>query len=103
MNRVPKISAWLALWLFIAAALAIFPGAAAGQSGETPGIMQTVQYNEEYGGRVYSGTLDIRIQSETGGPPPGELALIDPSGDRTGLRPGRSTSAIRLAAFITCG
>jgi hypothetical protein len=85
MNRVTKISAWLAIWLFIASALAIFPGAvAAAQSGETPGIMQTVQYNEEPGGRVYRGTLDIRIQSETGGSPPGELVLTDPSGDRTG-------------------
>lgn len=85
MNRVTKISAWLAIWLFIASALAIFPGAvAAAQSGETPGIMQTVQYNEESEGPVYRGTLDIRIQSETGGSPPGELVLIDPSGDRTG-------------------
>ncbi len=85
MNRVTKLSAWLAIWLFIASALAIFPGAAAtAQSGETPGIMQTVQYNEEYEGRVSRGTLDIRIQSETGGSPPGELVLTDPSGDRTG-------------------
>ncbi|HEX9882409.1 MAG TPA: hypothetical protein VGA79_00435 [Desulfobaccales bacterium] len=60
MNRVTKISAWLAICLFIASALAIFPGAAAAQ------------------------TLDIRIQSDTGGSPPGELVLIDPSGDRTG-------------------
>ncbi len=60
MNRVTKISAWLAIGLFIASALAIFPGAAAAQ------------------------TLDIRIQSETGGSPPGELMLTDPSGDRTG-------------------
>jgi hypothetical protein len=60
MNRVTKISAWLAIWLFIASALAIFPGAAAAQ------------------------TLDISIESETGGSPPGELMLIDPSGDRTG-------------------
>jgi hypothetical protein len=60
MNRVTKISAWLAIWLFIATALAIFPGAAAAQ------------------------TLDIRIQSETGGSPPGELVVTDPSGDRTG-------------------
>ncbi|OGR29028.1 MAG: hypothetical protein A2139_02325 [Desulfobacca sp. RBG_16_60_12] len=60
MNRVTKISAWLAIWLFIASALAIFPGAAAAQ------------------------TLDIRIQSDTGGSPPGELVLIDTSGDRTG-------------------
>ena len=84
MNRVTKISAWLAIWLFIASALAIFPGAvAAAQFGETPGIMQTVQY-EEPGGPVYRGTLNIRIQSETGGYPPGELVLTDPSGDRTG-------------------
>ena len=70
MNRVTKISAWPALWLFIAAALAIFPGlAAAAQSGETPGIIQTAQYNGESEGQVYSGTLDIRIQSETGGSP----------------------------------
>ncbi len=41
MNRVTQISAWLAIWLFIASAPAIFPGAlAAAQSGETPGIMQ---------------------------------------------------------------
>ena len=60
MNRVTKISAWLAIWLFIASALAISPGAAAAQ------------------------TLDIRIQSETGGSPPGKLVLIDPSGNRTG-------------------
>jgi len=61
MNRVTKISAWLAIWLFIASALAISPGAAAAAQ-----------------------TLDIRIQSETGGSPPGELVLTDPSGDRTG-------------------
>jgi hypothetical protein len=60
MNRVTNISAWLAMGLFIAAALAIFPGAAAAQ------------------------TLDISIESETGGSPPGELVLTDPSGDRTG-------------------
>ena len=60
MNRVTKISAWLAIGLFIIAAPAIFPGAAAAQ------------------------TLDIRIQSDTGGSPPGELMLADPSGDRTG-------------------
>ena len=60
MNRVTKISAWLAIWLFIASALAIFPGTAVAQ------------------------TLDIRIQSDTGGSPPGELRLTDPSGDRTG-------------------
>jgi hypothetical protein len=46
--------------LFIASALAIFPAAAAAQ------------------------TLDISIESETGGSPPGELMLTDPSGDRTG-------------------
>lgn len=85
MQRVSKLSAWLAIWLFIASALAIFPGAvAAAQSGETPGIMQTVQYHEEYGGRAFSGTLDIRIQADTGGYPLGELVLTDPSGDRTG-------------------
>ena len=85
MNRVTKISAWLAIWIFSASALVIFSGAvAAAQSGETPGIMQTVQYNQEPEGRVYRGTLDIRIQSETGGSPPGELVLTDPSGDRTG-------------------
>ena len=60
MNRVTKISAWLAMGLFIIAAPAIFPGAAAAQ------------------------TLDISIESETGGSPPGELVLTDPSGDRTG-------------------
>ena len=49
MNRVTKISAGLAIWIFIATALAIFPGAAAAQ------------------------TLDISIESETGGSPPGEL------------------------------
>ncbi len=85
MKRVTKISAWLAIWLFIASAPAIFPGAvAAAQSGETPGILQTVQYNEEYEGRVYSGTLNIRIESETGGSPPGSLVVTDPSGERTG-------------------
>jgi hypothetical protein len=85
MNRVIRISAWLAIWLFIASVPAIFPGAAAAaQSGETPGIMQTVQYNEEYEGRVYRGTLNIRIQSEDRGSPPGELVLTDPSGDRMG-------------------
>ncbi len=89
MNRVTKISAWLGIWLFIASALTIFPGAvAAAQSGETPGIMQTVQYNEGSEGRVYSGTLDIRVQSETGGPPPGELVLTDPSGEMTGPEAG---------------
>ena len=61
MNRVTKISAWLGIWLFIAAALVIFPGAAA--------VAQT---------------LDIRIQSEDRGSPPGDLVLTDPSGDRTG-------------------
>jgi len=60
MNRVTKISAWLAMGLFIASALAIFPGAAVAQ------------------------TLDISIESEAGGSPPGELVLTDPSGDRTG-------------------
>jgi hypothetical protein len=85
MHRGTKISTWLAIWLFIASALAIFPGAvAAAQSGETPGIMQTVQYNEESEGPVYRGTLDIRIQSETGGSPPGEVVLTDPSGETTG-------------------
>ena len=85
MNRVTKISAWLAIWLFIASALAIFPGAAAAApSGDPPGIMQTVQYNEEYEGRVYRGTLNIRIQSEDRGSPPGDLELTDPSGNRTG-------------------
>jgi len=85
MNRVTKISAWLAIWLFIVSALAISPSAvAAAQSGETLGIMQTVQYNEESEGPVDRGTLDIRIQSDTGGSPPGELELTDPSGDTTG-------------------
>lgn len=86
MNRVTKISAWLAIWLFIASALAIFPGAvAAARSGGTPGIMQTVQYDEEESEvRVFRGILDIRIQSEAGGSPPGELVLTDPSGERTG-------------------
>ena len=60
MNRVTKISAWLAIWLFIASAPAIFPGAVAAQ------------------------TLNISIESETGGSPPGELVVTDPSGDRTG-------------------
>ena len=59
MNRVTKISAWLAMGLFIIAAPVIFPGAAAQ-------------------------TLDISIKSDTGGSPPGDLMLIDPSGDRTG-------------------
>ena len=61
MNRVTKISAWLAICLFIATALAIFPGPAAAAP-----------------------TFDIRIQSDTGGSPPGELVLTDPSGERTG-------------------
>lgn len=60
MNRITQISVWLAIGLFITAALAIFPGAAAAQ------------------------TLDISIESETGGSPPGELLLTDPAGDRTG-------------------
>ena len=60
MNRVTKISAWLAMGLFIIAAPVIFPGGAAAQ------------------------TLDISIESDTGGSPPGELVLTDPSGDRTG-------------------
>jgi hypothetical protein len=60
MNRVTKISASLAIGLFIVLALAVLPGTAAAQ------------------------TLDIRIQSDTGGSPPGELRLTDPSGDRTG-------------------
>ena len=47
MNRVTKISAWLAMGLFIIAAPAIFPGAAAAQ------------------------TLDISIESDTGGSPRG--------------------------------
>ena len=85
MDRVTNLSARLAIWLFIASVLAIFPGAvAAAQSGDPPGIVQIVQYNEESEGRIYRGTLDIRIQSETGGSPPGELVLTDPSGDRTG-------------------
>jgi hypothetical protein len=61
MNRVTNISAWLGIYLFIASALAIFPGAAAAAQ-----------------------TLDIRIQSDSGGSPPGELVITDPSGDRTG-------------------
>ena len=61
MNRVINISAWLAIWLFIASALAIFPGAT-----------------------TVAQTLDIRIQSNTRGSPPGELMLTDPSGERTG-------------------
>ena len=60
MNRVTKISAWLAMGLFIASASAILPAVAAAQ------------------------TLDISIESDTGGSPPGELVLIDPAGDRTG-------------------
>jgi hypothetical protein len=60
MNRVTQISAGLALGLCIIAALAIFPGAAAAQ------------------------TLDISIESETGGSPPGALVLTDPTGDRAG-------------------
>jgi hypothetical protein len=60
MNRVTQISAWLAIGLFIIAGLAIFPAAAVAQ------------------------TLDISIESEIGGSPPGELVLTDPSGDRTG-------------------
>ena len=60
MKRVIKISAWLAIWLFIASVPAIFPGAVAAQ------------------------TLNISIESETGGSPPGELVVTDPSGERTG-------------------
>jgi hypothetical protein len=60
MNRLTQISVWLAMGLFITAGLALFPAAAAAQ------------------------TLDISIESETGGSPPGELVLTDPSGDRTG-------------------
>jgi hypothetical protein len=84
MNRVTQISAWLALWLCIASAPAIFPGAAAAQSGGTLGTIQTVQYHEDSEGRVYRGVLNIRIQSDTGGSPPGELVLTGPAGDRTG-------------------
>jgi hypothetical protein len=68
MNRVTKISAWLAMGLFIATVLAIFPGAAAAQ------------------------TLDVRIQSDTGGSPPGEIVLTDPSG----LSTDPETSNIQL-------
>ena len=64
MNRVTKISACLAMGLFVATALAIFPTAAAAQ------------------------TLDISIESEIGGSPPGELVLTDPSGDMTGPEAG---------------
>ena len=60
MNRLTRISAWLAIWLFIASGLAVFPTAAAAQ------------------------TLNISIKSETGGSPPGELMLTNPAGDRTG-------------------
>ena len=60
MHRVTQISAWLAICLCIIAAPAIFASAAAAQ------------------------TLDISIESETGGSPPGELVLTDPAGDRTG-------------------
>jgi hypothetical protein len=61
MKRVTQISAWLAICLFIASALAIFPATAA--------VAQT---------------LNIRIQSDDRGSPPGELVLTDPTGDRTG-------------------
>lgn len=44
MHRATKLSAWLALGLFIAASLAVFPGTADAQ------------------------TLDITIESETGAP-----------------------------------
>ena len=60
MHRVTRIFAWLALGLFVATALVIVPGPAAAQ------------------------TLDIRIESDSGGSPPGELVLNGPSGDRTG-------------------
>jgi hypothetical protein len=60
MNRVTKISAGLAVCLFIATALVIYPAAAAAQK------------------------LDISIESETGGSPPGELVVTDPAGNRTG-------------------
>ena len=71
MNRVTKISAWLAIGLFIASALAIFPGAAAAQ------------------------TLDIDIQSDTGGSPRESLSLPTLPGTGRGLRTWRSTGAIR--------
>ena len=45
MNRVTKISAWLVIWLFIAAALAIFPGAAAARA-ERRGLSKTDNKNE---------------------------------------------------------
>ena len=61
MNRVTKLSAWLAFCLFSATALVIFPGAAA--------VAQS---------------LDIRIQADDGGAPPGSLVVTDPSGNRTG-------------------
>jgi hypothetical protein len=60
MNGITKISAGLVIGLVIATALAIFPAAAAAQ------------------------TLDVSIESETGGSPPGELVLTDPAGNRTG-------------------
>jgi hypothetical protein len=60
MHRVTQISAWLAICLFIATALAIFPVAAAAR------------------------TLDISIESDSKGSPAGELVLTDPTGDRTG-------------------
>jgi hypothetical protein len=60
MNRVTKISAGLGICLCLATALALFPVAAAAQN------------------------LDISIESETGGSPPGELVVSDPAGNRTG-------------------
>ena len=70
MNRLTKISAWLAIGLFITAGLALFPAAAAAQ------------------------TLDISIESETGGSPLGSLCSpILPETGRV-LRPRTSTGAI---------
>ena len=60
MNRVTKISAWLAMGLFIVCG----PG----------------HFSRR---RRAAQTLDIRIESETGGSPPGELVLTDPAGART--------------------
>ena len=70
MNRVTKISAWVAMGLFMASALAIFPSAAVAAAQ----------------------TLDVRIQSETGGSPPGEVVLTDPAG----LSTDPETSNIQL-------
>ena len=81
MSRVTQIPVWLALWFFIASALAIFPTAVeAAQGGKPPEITQTVQYDFESEVPGVGGVLVIRIQSEIVGSPLGELLLSGPPG-----------------------